>query len=52
VWYRYRGYNSGRPRFITSCSCRRPDNPPLRILFGPACAWTLMLAGALLMFAA
>ncbi|KWV59306.1 hypothetical protein AS156_32085 [Bradyrhizobium macuxiense] len=28
----------------------RPDSPLLRILFGPACAWTLMLAGALLMF--
>ena len=27
----------------------RPDGALLRILFGPACAWALMLAGALLM---
>jgi predicted membrane protein len=26
-----------------------PDNRLLRVLFGPACAWTLMVGGALLM---
>ncbi|THD62327.1 MAG: Cyd operon protein YbgE [Bradyrhizobium sp.] len=28
-----------------------PDNRLLRLLFGPACAWTLMVGGALLMLA-
>jgi predicted membrane protein len=28
-----------------------PDNRLLRVLFGPACAWTLMVGGALLMLA-
>ncbi|WP_213769425.1 cyd operon YbgE family protein [Bradyrhizobium sp. dw_78] len=28
----------------------RPENRWLRILFGPACAWTLMIGGALLLF--
>jgi predicted membrane protein len=28
-----------------------PDNTLLRVLFGPACAWTLMVGGALLMLA-
>ena len=28
-----------------------PDNRPSRILFGPACAWALMIGGVLLMLA-
>jgi predicted membrane protein len=28
-----------------------PDNRLLRVLFGPACAWTLMVGGAILMLA-
>ncbi len=28
-----------------------PDSRLLRVLFGPACAWTLMVGGALLMLA-
>jgi predicted membrane protein len=28
-----------------------PDNKLLRILFGPGCAWALMIGGALLMLA-
>ena len=29
----------------------RPDHKPLRILFGPACAWTMIVSGAVLMLA-
>lgn len=28
----------------------RPENRWLRILFGPACAWTLMIGGSLMLF--
>jgi predicted membrane protein len=28
-----------------------PDNKVLRILFGPACAWAMIVAGTLLLFA-
>jgi predicted membrane protein len=29
----------------------RPDNRLLRLLFGPKCAWSMMIGGALLLFA-
>ncbi len=29
----------------------RPDNRLLRVLFGPACAWTLMAGGTWMLFA-
>jgi predicted membrane protein len=29
----------------------RPDNKLLQILFGPICAWTLMIAGTWMLFA-